>query len=192
MVEAVEHGRLEAALAGKMEQAVRVFRIAGDAVADAIVQAVGSSDAGHSFVECLDLIHRQAILPHQHLAPRSREPFRRGRIELERPVHHLDIGSVRETGERALEPALADVTPRAHYVGPDIDTHAGHCTSARLVGRRSWGHLQVAQACPERLVRRSAAGRRWKRIASPRGPVEAGPYVLFAETRGLPSGLRRE
>ena len=45
-------------------------------------------------------------------------------------MHYLNIGSARETGERALEPALADVTPRADYVGPDVDTHAGHYTSA--------------------------------------------------------------
>ena len=41
----------------------------------------------------------------------------------------LDLVAVLERGERLLQPALADVAPRTHDVGPDLDTHEG-CNAA--------------------------------------------------------------
>src|SRR5438874_11724325 len=46
---------------------------------------------------------------------------------------HSDVGRVRELRERLLEAALADVAPRAHDVGPDVDLH-GVCSSALRCG----------------------------------------------------------
>ena len=51
---------------------------------------------------------------------------RRGRVrvELEGPVGDRDVVSMAEGGNRALEPALADITPRAHDVRPDLHIHS--------------------------------------------------------------------
>jgi len=48
-----------------------------------------------------------------------------GRVQLEGPVDDLHLGGVLETGQRRLQPALADVAPRADDVTPDLDAHVG-------------------------------------------------------------------
>lgn len=47
----------------------------------------------------------------------------RARIEFEGVPHHVDVVGVLEAGKRGLEAPLADIAPRAHHIGPDIDTH---------------------------------------------------------------------
>ena len=44
-------------------------------------------------------------------------------VELVGVPDHLDLIGVREPRERALEPPLPDVAPRADHVGPDVDAH---------------------------------------------------------------------
>ena len=70
---------------------------------------------------------------------RHRRARRGRRVELERPVHHLDVvvelGVVGEPGDRGLEAPLPDVAPRAHDVGPDLDEHLAHPTARIVVNR---------------------------------------------------------
>jgi hypothetical protein len=48
----------------------------------------------------------------------------RVRVKLEGPVADRDLARMTERGNRAFEPALADVTPRAHDVRPDLHIHS--------------------------------------------------------------------
>ena len=47
----------------------------------------------------------------------------RRRVELERAEHEFHVLAPLEPGQRLFEPALADVAPRTHHVGPDLDSH---------------------------------------------------------------------
>src|SRR5215472_11282026 len=47
----------------------------------------------------------------------------RVRVEFEGPVGDRDLARMAKGGNRAFEPALAEVTPRAHDVRPDLDIH---------------------------------------------------------------------
>jgi hypothetical protein len=47
----------------------------------------------------------------------------RRRIQLEGPPRELDVSAVGKASTRCLKATLADVTPRADDIGPDIDFH---------------------------------------------------------------------
>src|SRR4030095_9049119 len=66
---------------------------------------------------------RHPIFLHQHLPPVRRPVARCRGIQLKRTMDDLHLGTTVEARERVLETALADVAPRTHEVGPDIDTH---------------------------------------------------------------------
>src|SRR5262245_60064068 len=65
----------------------------------------------------------QTLVVHQEVDLAALEVHRGVGHQLEAPELDLDRGKVRITGQgvdRALEPALADVAPRAGDIGPDV------------------------------------------------------------------------
>ena len=99
--------------------------VAADAVGEVVVQALGGG-------ELLDALHvgahlgldAGAVLGGQRGERRVRLALGDGRVELEGAPDDLDLVPVRELLEGALQPALADVAPRTHDVGPDLYLHA--------------------------------------------------------------------
>ena len=90
------------------------------------LEALAGGDAG-DLVDDLGRGLGAAELAGVGLGHRHRRPGRGPRVELVRPVDDLDVlVEVRVVGQpslRLLEPALADVAPRADDVGPDLDEH---------------------------------------------------------------------
>src|SRR3954454_2631012 len=66
---------------------------------------------------------RNGVLLGDPLDVTARSPPRRVRVELVRLPLDLHVVRVLELAERAFEVAFADVAPRAHDVGPDLDVH---------------------------------------------------------------------
>src|ERR1700680_2605115 len=90
--------------------------------------------------------------------PVQRVTLRRGgrvRVELETPPDDADLVTMLETGQRGLEAALADVTPRTDDVRPDLNIHAGSSTHSRTV--------VIAQAGARRISYSDASPRRSSR-----------------------------
>ncbi|MPM25127.1 hypothetical protein SDC9_71617 [bioreactor metagenome] len=108
---------------GQMQQLVAAQRIGRDEVLEVVRQADGGRLLRHHLEHLPDLLGR-------HLLDLG-EVFRLGAvvaigqigIQLVGPPGHPDVVPVGEAGQCRLEPALADVAPRAGDVGPDVDVH---------------------------------------------------------------------
>ena len=67
----------------------------------------------------------------------GRLPLGACRIELERTMCDSHVVTAFERGECLLESPLAEVTPGAHDVGPDVYLHRYQSSSSRLIGFRA-------------------------------------------------------
>src|SRR5687768_18538484 len=65
------------------------------------------------------------VLRHEDVVVIAHFTFRHRGIELVRAVDDLDAVAILHRGEAALEPALADIAPRTHDVGPDLNSDQG-------------------------------------------------------------------
>src|SRR5579885_1437846 len=110
-------------LARRVDQAMRVERVAALRLVEVVLEALRRCERLQSRVRGRDLVGAPAVLGRQMLgggaAPRGRVP-----VELERPPQHPDLAAMREPRQRRLEAALADVAPRTDDVRPDLDEHA--------------------------------------------------------------------
>jgi hypothetical protein len=110
-----------------VQYAVHVERIAHVPVG-AVPESFAAGEVGDS------LLHLTGLRPvtlGQHLL--SGLDGGAAGVELERPVHHLDLVAVLETGQRRLEPRFADIAPRADDVAPDLHAHADSLESRLLI-----------------------------------------------------------
>jgi hypothetical protein len=107
---------------GEVDQAMGVERVARLCHVEAELQPGAGSGLGHPLVHRERLVARDVELLRQAVG-QGLGCGRRGRVELEAPPLDLDIVTAVEQRERLLEPALADVAPRADHVGPDLDLH---------------------------------------------------------------------
>ncbi len=121
-VQGVEHRVLGVPARGQVGQPVRVERVAVPAVR-AEREPFGGGQPGHPLLGRLGLRRAHPVLLAEHVADRHLLAGREVRVELERPVHHLDLVAVRETGQRVAEPGPAQVTPRADQVAPHLHLH---------------------------------------------------------------------
>src|SRR5262245_18533026 len=103
-------------------------RVGAQRTVEAELEAFVGGDRRHA-VDDLLRPFGPAELPRVRLADGLRLAQRGRGVELERPEHVVDIDVAGELVERLLEPALADVAPRAHDVAPDVDTdrRSGGC-----------------------------------------------------------------
>ena len=108
---------------GEMHQLVRVEGVAGERPFELEVEAFTRRGLRHAAVHLHNLLGREPVLVHQHLAPARRRVARRRRVQLKRTMHDLHVVAVLVARERLLEAACADVAPRTDEVGPDIDAH---------------------------------------------------------------------
>ena len=114
---------------------------------------------------------------------------RRGRVELEAAVAHLDLVAVLELGERGLEPPLADGAPRAHHVRPDLHLHDSLLWSGSLPVATTGPADPVFPGSPARRQVRRPAGRAGGRVG--RGRRRAGLQRLQRHpTAGSSCGSR--
>jgi hypothetical protein len=127
---------LQAALGGQVQQAVGVERVAGLGDVQAERQPLLGGHGGHEVLELLGALLVELVLVGQMLHQRLGAPARRRRIELVAAPPHVDVVAVSEVSQRRLEAALADGTPRAHDVGPDLDLHRRLLDRDRIRGRQ--------------------------------------------------------
>ena len=111
-----------------MEQPVRVERVAAAHPVEAELEPFAGRSLGHLRVELACPVDAQAVLAGEVLIVVAGALCGRMRVELERAVGDGDVVSVLELLERLLEPALADVAPRADDVRPDLNLHVRHNT----------------------------------------------------------------
>ncbi len=125
----------------------------GPGQVEADVDAGVVADPGHALDHRLRLGHRDAVLRRQPVDVGALPLDGRGRVELERPPHHLHLVGVLEASEGGLEVALADVAPGTDDVGPDLHSHDPVTTPARAQVRP--GCIQTVQRWMARKPSRS-------------------------------------
>jgi hypothetical protein len=95
---------------------------AGDVEAEG--EALVRRHARQPLLGLAGLLDGHAVLLRQALRAIARALRRRTGVELEAAPGHVDVVAVLELLERGLEATLADVTPRACDVRPDLDVHS--------------------------------------------------------------------
>ena len=108
---------------GQVEQPVGVEGVAATDEIEPELQAITGRALGHLLAGLFGLGDRHAVFAGQMLGLGSAALRGRVRVQLEGPVGDRHVARMAEGGNRALKPALADVTPRAHDVRPDLDIH---------------------------------------------------------------------
>ena len=124
--EALLHRVLAAVRGRQVDQAVGVEAVAAARAVEVVLEPLARRQLGHLRVGLLGLLDAHAVLGREVLGRGVRALGRRARVELEAAPGQLDLVTVRELLERVLEATLADVAPRAHDVGPDLDGHRRH------------------------------------------------------------------
>jgi hypothetical protein len=114
-------GVAHAEVGGQVQQAVRRQGVHDEGGVEVEVQALGAGQFGHLAGHLAGL---RPEPPGQVLLGRHRGAGRGVGVQLETPPGDLDLAGVLELAERVLKPALADVAPGAHDVGPDLDLHS--------------------------------------------------------------------
>ena len=112
---------------------VGVDRVGVDVVEEAERQPLLRRDVDELLLHLAHLVLGAAVLAGQHPGGQLVAVLRRGRVQLEGAVDHLDLVAVRESGQRGLEAALADVAPGTDDVGPDLDLHDIANVGARTI-----------------------------------------------------------
>ena len=110
----------EAEIGGQVQQAVRVQGVHGERGAEVEVEALLAGQLGDP---ARHLVRLRAEPPGQVIPGGHRRARRGVGVQLETAPGDLHLAGVLELAQRALQPALADVAPRADHIGPDLDLH---------------------------------------------------------------------
>jgi hypothetical protein len=92
---------------------------------EVVVEPLGRRERREARIAGPDVLDRPARLLRQVLVMGPGIASWLGRIELVASPRHVDVIGAFEPGQRALEPALAEVAPGAGDIGPDLDAHRG-------------------------------------------------------------------
>ena len=103
---------------------MRVERVAGQpGIGQVVLEPLDVGEPLHPRVHLPHLVVRELVFRLEHRAAVRRLMAGPGWIELKRAMRHSHVVAMIEERERVLEPALAEIAPRADDVGPDVDVH---------------------------------------------------------------------
>ena len=108
----------------EMQQAMRPEGVGRVGILQLELEADGGRDVTHPVVHRPRFRGGPTVLLGEHLVQGEVGRDGTGWIQLERAVCHRDLVRMLEGRKCLFHPSLADVAPRAHHIGEDLDLHA--------------------------------------------------------------------